>query len=777
MHGVVQGVGFRPFVYRLATALAVEGFVRNVDGHVVIEAAGSSAQLDELARSLVSEAPPLARVRHIRQDDVPTSSGLGEGFRIIVSDTAPAPTAPTAPAPTTPAGALPASDLPPDVATCDACLAELFNPADRRYRHPFINCTDCGPRATIVEDLPYDRSRTVMSAFDLCAACTREYRDPANRRFHAEPIACPDCGPTLAWHASSGARAVGGAALAAAEEEIRAGRIVAIKGLGGYQLVCDATRDDVVAALRARKRRPRKPFAVMAATLDMAHELGEISTVERVALTSRARPIVLLDRLASAPIADEVAPGLDRIGVFLPYTPLHHLLLADLGIPLVVTSGNRANEPMALTEQEATARLAGIADGFLHHDRPIRSRHDDSVVQLAGGRIRTLRRARGFAPAAVALPVAARPAILALGAELKHTFTIANGRRAVIGPHTGDLEDADTFDSFVSAAAHLCDIERVQPGVVAHDLHPGYLSTQYAMSWNREQRIGVQHHHAHVAACAAEFGLERPFIGVAYDGLGYGDDATLWGGEILLADLTDYRRVGRFSRAPMPGGAAAIRRPARMALGYLFGAERFDSDDGEQAATGLDVLARLDSREVDVVRRMVQRSVNSPLASSAGRLFDAVACLLGLGDDVSYEGENAVALEAATTTGTADELPWALRMHDGLWVYDVRPTLRAVADGVRDGVPTGRTAAGFHRTITAVTLAICEEVRRAHGVGDVCLSGGVFQNRLLTAGIGSALTSAGFSVYVPEQVPCNDGGISFGQAAVAAARTSLTRRS
>jgi len=753
VHGTVQGVGFRPFVYRLATSLGLDGTVRNAGGTVVVDAAGAPTAVDALAARLRTEAPPLARVATVTIAPAPRPwPAAGSGFAVVASD-----------------GASSAGrDIPPDVATCDACLRELFDPGDRRYRYPFVNCTDCGPRATIIDDLPYDRIRTAMARFALCPACAAEYADPADRRFHAEPVACPACGPRLAWRSGAAAPPSehGDEALRAAVAAVAAGGIVALKGLGGYQLVCDATDRDAVARLRAGKRRPAKPLAVMLGDAAAASRLAEVSSAEAALLTSSARPIVLL-RATTSTLAPGIHPGMRDVGLFLPTTPLHHLLLHDLDRPLVVTSGNRSEEPIAIDDDRALERLGGIAGGFLQHDRPIRARYDDSVARVVHDRQAVVRRARGYAPAQVPLPLGAPEPLLALGAELKHTFTLAVGGRAVVGPHTGDLEDADTFAAFERNLAHLCRVEGVDPGVAVHDLHPAYLSTQYAARWDR--RVAVQHHHAHAVSCAAEHGLTGPFLGVTYDGLGMGEDGTLWGGELLVADLARYRRFARFSRAPLPGGSAAIRRPARMALGYLFGAERIGSGVVDPSLAG-DFVGRLDPVEVAVVRRMVSRRLNSPVASSAGRLFDAVAALLGLREDASYEGEAAVALESAAAAGGHGELPWRLARVEGLWVYDAVPTLTAVLRQRAASVATGVIAARFHATIATVTLALVDRAVRETGLRDVCLSGGVFQNRLLAEAVLDGLRGAGLRAFLNERVPCNDGGISYGQAAVAAAR-------
>lgn len=756
VHGVVQGVGFRPYVVRLARTLGLDGTVQNAGGHVVIEASGSAEALVDLARRLPAEAPPHSVVSRLVVTELDRGfPPPGHGFHVTESVSL---------------GGV--HEIPPDLATCDACLRELFDPRDRRYRYPFVNCTACGPRATIIAELPYDRRRTTMDSFALCPACAAEYADPADRRFHAEPVACPACGPRLGW-IPAGAEAPslhGEDALVAAETMIASGAIVAVKGLGGYQLVCDATMEPAVARLRERKSRPAKPFAVMVRDLGRAREIASIDAAEAALLTSAAAPIVLATtHPGGTALAGSVHPGNDQAGLFLPYTPLHHLLLHDLDRPLVVTSGNRSDEPIAVDDADALDRLTDQADGFLVHDRRIRARYDDSVTRVLGGRPAVVRRARGFAPASLRLPVPSPRPLVAVGAQLKHTFTLADGDRAVPSPHLGDLADQSTFCAFEQELTRLSHLVDIDPEVIAHDLHPAYLSTQYATDWPADQRLAVQHHHAHVVSCAAEHGLAEPFLGVAYDGLGWGDDATLWGGELFVADLRGYRRVGRFGRAPLPGGEAAVRRPARMALGYLFGGERLGGPPVDAELVG-NFARRLPPLEVQTVRRMVGRAVNSPVASSAGRLFDAAASILGLRDDASYEGEAAVSLETAAAGSRAGELPWRLTYAGGLLVYDPAPTLTSLLAGRFDGVPVALLAAAFHGTVTAVTVAMCAEAANRTGLRTVCLSGGVFQNRVLATSIAAALRAHDFTVHLNERVPANDGGVSYGQAAVAAAR-------
>ncbi|MFB9905395.1 carbamoyltransferase HypF [Allokutzneria oryzae] len=761
VHGTVQGVGFRPFVYRLATALGVRGDVSNVGGHVVIHAQSRKNTVQDFLRHLAEHAPPHARIERIVVTEPTGPVGVSTGFTVTRS--------------TSESGQHAPRELPPDLATCPACVRELFDPEDRRYRYPFLNCTACGPRATIVEDLPYDRERTVMRRFPLCPECRAEYLDPANRRFHAEPIACPVCGPRLSWHArgSPHATAVAEDALRQAVLTIADGGVVAVKGIGGYQLICDATVEDAVRRVRVGKHRPSKPLAVMVNDLGAARSLSDVDDVGDAAerlLTSAAGPIVLLGRTDAGVLAPGVAPEVAELGLFLPYSPLHHLLLAELDRPLVVTSGNRAGEPIIIDDATALRVLGPLTDGLLAHDRPIRSRYDDSVLRVVAGRSTTIRRARGYAPAPLPLPHAAPLPVLAVGAQLKHTTTLAVGGHAVIGPHTGDLSDHDTLTAFEDTIGQLCRWADVEPALYAYDLHPGYLSSQYAMRFPERARMAVQHHHAHVAATAAEHGVDEPFLGLAYDGLGMGEDGTFWGGELLLADYQGFSRLGRIALAPLPGGASAIRRPARTALGYLFGAETLGAGGGIDTALAGPLLERMPAHEVAVIRRMVKVGLNCPRASSVGRLFDAAAAFLGLCDDASYEGEAAVLLEAAARPhhGLA-ALPWRLAERDGLTVFDTAPTLRALLTSAQDS-PVGPVAARFHRAVAEATLAMVERAARSTGVRTVCLGGGVFQNRLMVTDLLAGLADLGMTTHIGQEVPMNDGGISYGQAVIAAAR-------
>ena len=778
VRGTVQGVGFRPFVHRLATELALAGRVRNTGGTVLIDAEGRAPALDAFEARLRAEAPPLAVIAALVQ--LPARrGGLPAGFVIEESLAIEA----GADGSSAPAH----RDVPPDAAICHACLTELFDPHNRRYRYPFTNCVDCGPRATIISALPYDRHRTTMAAFELCDACAAEYHDPANRRFHAEPVACPDCGPQLLWRDSVTSTPTqngpdyevrGDEALRAAVACVAAGGIIALKGLGGFQLVCDATDEAAVALLRKRKHRPSKPLAVMAADLRAAEHYARLSTAEHQVLTGPARPILLAEphsRHGYPPIAPSVRCESPTLGLFLPTTPLHHLLLRALNRPLVVTSGNLGGEPIIIHDDEAWARLRTVADGICGHDRPILARYDDSVTAVTADRPAVVRRARGYAPAPLALPIPAHHPLLAVGAQLKHTFTLAQRATAIVSAHIGDLEDAATHDAFVRCLDRLSQLHAITPEYVAHDLHPGYLSSQYASRFPEQRRIAVQHHHAHIASCAAEHGLTEDVIGVAFDGLGFGDDGTLWGGEIMVANLSGYTRLGRFARAPLPGGSAAVLHPARMALGYLAGLEHLGGPpfDPDSVRCFTD---RLEQREVSTVLRIVARRINAPMASSAGRLFDAAAAILRLparlpaGAPVSFEGEAAIALENAAAGTFASALPWRLTQADGLCVYDPRPTLAALLDGVAVGTPIARLAAGFHGAVAEATTAMVERAVRVVGSKPVCLSGGVWQNRRLSARVVANLENAGLDVFINQRVPCNDGGISYGQAAIAAAR-------
>jgi hydrogenase maturation protein HypF len=760
VEGTVQGVGFRPFAYRLAGELRLAGWVLNDELGVLLEVEGDEAAVDEFIVRLRSEAPPLASVERVAAEPV---EPRGErGFRIVESSR----------------GGDPDALVAPDAATCDDCLAELLDPADRRHRYPFINCTNCGPRFTIVRGVPYDRPRTTMAGFEMCADCRREYDDPADRRFHAQPNACPRCGPRLVLTGSErrpaevpGARdAIEGAARRLAE-----GLIVAVKGLGGFHLACSAADEEAVAALRERKHREDKPFALMVPDVVAASRLVELGTEEDGLLRSAARPIVLAPRRRSAAVAAAVAPASAELGVMLPYTPLHHLLLGDLcaiageGAALVMTSGNVSDEPIAYQDDDALARLGPVADMFLLHDRPIETRTDDSVVRVVRtGRARRplpIRRSRGYVPARIDLPVAAGEPLLACGADLKSTFCVAKGSRAWVGHHIGDLEHYATHRAFREGIAHFERLFAVRPRVVAHDLHPGYFSTGYALEREDVELVGVQHHHAHLAAVLAEHGLEGPAVGAIYDGTGYGTDGAVWGGELLVGGLRDFERAGSLWPVRMPGGAAAIREPWRMACAWL--AEAF----GEARPLPSRLTAMVDEQRWRAVSRVGASEAVSPVTTSMGRLFDAVAALCGIGVRVNYEGQAAIELEAAAAGKAAGAYELPLVEGGRRLLLDARPLVRSVVADLDAGVPVAVVSARFHAAVADATARACAAVAAGRGVGTVVLGGGVFQNRLLVERVAAGLDAGGLRVLTPERLPAGDGGISFGQAAVAAALT------
>jgi len=760
VEGIVQGVGFRPFVYTLATGLGLAGFVGNDADGVFAEVEGPPEAVSTFLLALERDAPPLARIERVAATPIepagvatPATPAGARPFAIIASG------------PAGPRRTLVSADT----ATCADCLRELADPAGRRFGYPFINCTNCGPRFTIVRDVPYDRPLTTMAAFAMCALCETEYRDPADRRFHAQPTCCPACGPRLAVLDPAGS-ALPGEPLAAAADLLRQGLIVAVKGLGGYHLAADAAGEKAVADLRARKHREDKPFAVLVADLAAARQLGEVGLAAAGLLASNARPIVLLTRHPDAAVAAATAPGNRSLGVMLPYTPLHHLLLQAVGRPIVLTSGNSSDEPIAYRDDDALARLGGIADAFLTHGRAIHVRTDDSVARVVRDRPMLIRRSRGYVPEPISVNAEFPRQVLACGAELKNTFCLAKGRHAFISHHVGDLENAETLRSFTEGIEHFRRLFDIDPRVVAHDLHPEYLSTKYALELaeadpDRLQLQGVQHHHAHIASCLADNGADGPVIGVAFDGTGYGTDGTIWGGEFLLAGLAAFERVGHLTPVPMPGGAAAIRQPWRMAAAYL------DAAGLSEPAGGLDVMRRNQERWA-AVTAMAQRGINAPLTSSAGRLFDAAAAILGVRDAINYEGQAAVELEQLADAAETGAYPARIQPGDPFQVQG-GDLVQAVMDDLAAGTAPAVIAARFHHGMAALIEAGCLLMRERHGMDTVALSGGVFQNLLLLGGTVTRLEARGFRVLVHSRVPCNDGGISLGQAVVAAARDRL----
>jgi hydrogenase maturation protein HypF len=762
VHGTVQGVGFRPYVYRLAAELELGGFILNDERGVLLEAEGEPARVEAFLRRLPAEAPPLASVERLERSEI-TPRGEAE-FEIRESERAGEPEA------------LVSSDT----ATCAECLAELFDPADRRHRYPFTNCTNCGPRFTIVRDVPYDRPLTTMAGFQMCDLCRAEYEDPLDRRFHAQPNACPDCGPR-AWIADASGREQDPAphrdVIEAAAGLLSEGRVLAIKGVGGFHLVCAAADERAVAALRAAKHREDKPFALMAPSLEVTRGMVELSAGEEALISGPERPIVIARRRPAAAVAASVAPRSGDLGVMLPYSPLHHLLLHDVGRTLVMTSGNVSDEPIAYRDEDALERLGAIVDGFLLHDRPIETRTDDSVLRALSPEVRPrpllLRRSRGYVPRSVELPVRASRPLLACGAELKSTFCVAKGTRAWISHHIGDLQNWQTLESFRKGIEHFERLFAITPSLVVHDLHPDYLSTRYALEREDPEPVAVQHHHAHLAGCLAEHGQEVAAVGAIYDGTGYGPDGAVWGGELLVGDLRGYERAGHMFPVRMPGGEAAIREPWRMLCAWLVAALA-----EERPGIPPPLQGRVDPRAWDAVCGMIASGISSPLTTSVGRLFDAVSALCGVKERVNYEGQAAAELEGLSDATARDGYPMpTIEARDegpesGAVILDAREAVRAALDDVVRGAGPERVGGRFHASLACATASalIVEAERR--GTDTAVLSGGVFQNRLLLERVAVPLGQAGMRVLVPERLPPNDGGIAYGQAAVAAARAA-----
>ncbi|MGA2807091.1 MAG: carbamoyltransferase HypF [Terracidiphilus sp.] len=752
--GVVQGVGFRPFVYRLALEEGLAGFIGNDTGGVTIEVEGPEARLQTFLARLRSEAPPLSRIDSVAVNELPLAGDAG--FRIVSSQVL---------------GRV-STGIPADAATCPDCLRELLDPTDRRYRYPFLNCTNCGPRFTITRRIPYDRPQTSMAKFPMCPACQREYDDPLNRRFHAQPNACWECGPRVWLVGADGAEIAADDPVACCIDRLLAGQIMAIKGIGGFHLAADATSQIAVMRLRQRKRRYGKPLAVMVRDLEAARAVCTLTAEEEALLTTPARLIVLARRLEGREIAEGVAPGIPWLGVFLPYAPLQHLLFADRRVrALVMTSANLTEEPIAIDNDEARERLGRIADAFLMHDREILQRCDDSVAAVVDGAPQLVRRARGFVPLGVPLPLDAPP-LLAVGGHLKNVFALARGRFAYQSQHLGDLENLTGLEFFKESLDHLMRTFEIEPRTVVHDLHPGYLSTGWAKEWARERGldlIAVQHHHAHVAGCMAEHGLTGEVIGLALDGTGYGTDGRIWGGEVLLSKLDGFERFAHLDYVPMPGGEAAIKEPWRMAFGHLRAAG-FDLESPETLA-----LVGASQQEARVLKRMMERNLNSPLTSSLGRLFDAAAAVVLGRRVVDYEAQAAIELEGIAVDEPDDEPGYTMDCAAGDW--DARNPLRIgcaplwheLVDDLRAGVSRARIAARFHAGVAAGFVHAAVLARDATGVRQVAVSGGCMHNRRLARLLRAKFEADGFEVFQHARVSPGDGGLSYGQAAVAAA--------
>ncbi len=746
--GIVQGVGFRPFVHELAVRIGLCGQVKNQNGVVLINVEGETSRLDAFLDSLTTRPPPLAQI-----DRVHWVSAQPRGDTLFQIE----------------ASAFDSQGpvfIAPDLATCDDCLRELFDPTDRRFLYPFLNCANCGPRLSIIHGVPYDRARTAMSSFAMCPACRSEYNDPRDRRYHAQPIACPACGPKL--HALDRLGQVIDAVqpLALAVDALKAGQIVALKSLGGYHLACNAIDSRAVAELRSRKQRDEKPLAVMVRDLAAALVFCEINAAERALLLSRGRPITLLRRRPGTNLAEAIASGNPYVGVMLPYTPLHHLLLDALnGLPLVMTSGNLSDEPIAFKDADALARLAAIADLFLTNDRPIQTRCDDSVTRVVAGAELPIRRSRGSAPRPIELPIPCPQPTLALGGQLKATFALGRDRHAFLSHHLGDLDHYEGYLAYVASIGHYQRLFGIEPKLIVHDLHPDYASTRFASTLDQSlPRLAVQHHEAHVASCMADNHLDRPVIGLAFDGNGLGTDGALWGSEFFTGDFRDFQRAAHLRYVPLPGGDQAVREPWRMAASYLIDA----------GLSGEFLCDRVPSSAFKTIARMIERRLNSPETSSMGRLFDAVAALAGLRDRVTYEGQAAVELEwLATREQSADAYPFAIEddpTAKAPLIIDTRPLIGEIARDLRRGLAPAIIGRRFHFCVVEVVSQVCGQLRRRTGISEVVLSGGVFLNALLTVEVVDRLNADGFQVYRHQQVPPNDGGLSLGQLAIASAR-------
>jgi hydrogenase maturation protein HypF len=758
VRGIVQGVGFRPFVYGLAVKHNLKGWVYNTSEDVRIELEGTAEAIRQFERELKTKAPPLARIENVTVEYHPPrgyknfeirQSQAQEGKYQLIS---------------------------PDVATCQACLGELLNPEDRRYRYPFTNCTNCGPRFTIIEDMPYDRPKTTMRYFQMCPQCQVEYDNPLDRRFHAQPNACPKCGPQVELVDNQGNLITESNPIAAASQILKEGKVVAIKGLGGFLLACDATNDTVIKTLRQRKKRSSKPFAIMVATVEEAKKHCYVSPEEENLLTSPQSPIVLMRWREDSSVSREIAPNLKFLGVMLPYTPLHHILLRDTGLPLVMTSGNLSEEPIARDNDEALRRLSGIADYFLVHNRDIYSRYDDSVAILERGTSQLIRRARSYAPYPIRLQFEAKQ-VLGCGAEEKNTFCLTKDNYAFLSQHIGDMENMETLEHFDSTISLYKRLFHVEPEIIAYDLHPDYLATKYAqeLSESGMKLVPVQHHHAHIASCMADNGLESPVIGVALDGTGMGADGNIWGGEFLVADYRNFRRAGHLEYLSLPGGDAAIKRPYRTAIGYiltLLGENALNAVIvNEEKQSQLASIGQVTKVEVEVIKSQIERKINSPVSSSMGRLFDAISAMLGIRGEIDYEGQAAVELEMAAYeedyAHVKESYPYRIVENEELRIVHLRDLLSAIIKDFREGVSKGRISVKFHNTVAQMINEMCHLIANETGIRQLALSGGVFQNRLLLRKTVSLLESGGFQVFTHRQVPCNDGGISLGQAVIA----------
>jgi len=743
--GIVQGVGFRPFIYRQAVQYRLGGFVQNRPDGVLVEVEGAASAIDSFIHGVQNNLPPLASLTGVSALDIEIMSE--DVFRIIPSDNS--------------------GDgdvhIAPDVAVCPECLAEFSNPHDRRYRYPFINCTNCGPRLTIIKAIPYDRVNTSMSCFPLCPQCQSEYENPADRRFHAEPDACPVCGPQLKILDEEGIPLNTSDPITAAVGLLKEGKVLAVKGLGGFHLSVDAGNNEAVARLRSRKYREEKPLAIMVYDAAGAHRLAQINDDEEKLLTSPQRPIVLLKKKNNNVISERVAPGVPHFGLMLPYTPLHYLLLERYFEALVMTSANQVDEPICIRNREAVERLKGIADYYLVHNRDILVRCDDSIVMVAGERQQILRRSRGFVPRPIAL-AESFPDVLALGPQLKATQCILKGKFAFLSPHLGDLETPQARDFFSESLTLMQRITETNPSVVACDYHPAYYSTKVAAELESVEVIRVQHHHAHIVSCMAENRISGEVIGLAMDGTGFGLDGNAWGGEFLVADETQFRRVGHLQYFILPGGEKAIREPWRIAASLLKNAY---GQSWLSVAEKLGVVS--DSKSGGLLDKIMEKKINSPLTSGLGRLFDGVAAMMGLRRQVSFEGQAAMELEGQINETSAASFPFAIKQDDeGCFILDVSETIRSIVEEIIGGTDKSKISSSFHWTLACAFAAMANKIKGETGIERVALSGGCVQNRILLEKSVFELENAGFSVYCHKQVPANDGGVALGQAVVAA---------
>ncbi|MBW1698874.1 MAG: carbamoyltransferase HypF [Deltaproteobacteria bacterium] len=753
IQGTVQGIGFRPFVFNLARRNHLNGYVTNTSEGVEIEVEGESDGIELFLNAIEQSPPPLAHITDIIRTPIP----LIQEEKFVIRQSR--------------AHEQKIALIPPDVSICKECLRELRDPADRRYRYPFINCVNCGPRFTIIEDIPYDRPNTSMQAFLMCADCLAEYYDPDDRRFHAQPNACPVCGPQVSLYDNRGTRLLTDEPIVDAIELLKRGAILAVKGLGGFHLAVDAENDAAVKSLRHRKHREDKPFALMSLDVDRIRRYAHVDRGEASLLMSPVRPIILLDKKEPNSISTAVSPGLRTFGVMLPYTPLHYLLLESDLLALVMTSGNRSKEPLVVSNAYAFKRLGTIADYILLHNRDIRVRADDSIVRRIGGQTRLIRRSRGYVPTPIFL-TRSFPQILACGAETANTICLTKGKNAFVSQHIGDLENLESLIFFEKTIEHFKRLFDIWPEVVTYDLHPDYLSSRYARQLKSVRLIGVQHHHAHIASCMTENGIEGPVIGLAFDGTGYGTDGRIWGGEVLLTRPDRFRRLAHLEYVPMPGGAAAVKEPWRMAVSYLLHAY---GDDLWKL--NLPIFTAIDKNKIRTVLDMIKRGVNCPQTSSLGRLFDGVSTILGIRYRSSYEGQAAVELEMAMDAVAKGPFAHSFVKENGLYRIPVKPIIRGVADDFMSGQGAGNISYRFHMTLIHLFSDLCETLRQETGINQVVLSGGVFQNAVMLEGLENSLNNRGFRVFSHTKVPCNDGGISLGQAAVAEASFTLRKDS